>query len=85
MSSIFEISGLIPGSLPDAIRDSMYSRSLRSKIMVVRLDSSLFRESGTFGLSLCIPAILIGIGYMPYVFSKHIENKQKLAYNSKNS
>ncbi len=42
----------MPGSLPSAIRDSMNSRSLRSKMMVVRLMSSPFvRASGSRGLS----------------------------------
>src|SRR3990170_2892394 len=40
MSSIFEIKGLMPGSLPSRIKVSIYLRSSSSKIIVVRLTGS---------------------------------------------
>jgi len=75
MSSILEINGFMPGSLPSRIRVSMNSRSLRSKMMVVRLASSPFNASGTLGLLSSIGHILLVIGYMPYVFWKYIRTK----------
>ena len=74
MSSIFEMSGLIPGSLPSLISDSMNSRSLFSRIIVVLFASSFFSfgKSGLLRLASCIEAIAMLISNMPYVFRKYI-------------
>jgi hypothetical protein len=74
MSSILEISGLIPGSFPSLINDSMNSRSLFSRIIVVLFASSFFSfgTSGLLRLASCIEAIATLIFNMPCVFRKYI-------------